>query len=418
MRSRPFVLVFLFAFVLAGAAGRRPSAAAVDVHGNAVAALADVRATVGEIAHIEDGFAVGHAAYVRAAHRALNALVGRRDDGYVASFGDSGDGVGALGHIDALLDTEGTSLWTPAMQGAKANVLAAAENLQTATHEREMEEYQADLTHALANLALVAGRASQSGVFGGLSGALANTSLAVPRGAASVSGCALPARAPAYGVVSGRLVYVALPRAAAATKLPGEIDVSRVVIRGDEVVLYTAAAAEAAALCGHASTGRSPARRTTAQHAAPRRSPARRERTGHVASVAHSAGLYTMPQAQAGAEVYRRYCIACHGVDLQGTAGPGVAGTEFLTTARANRWHLSDLRTTVVENMPFSNPGSLTPTQYADVLAFLLASNCYPAGAVPFPTTQRPQFAAIALATSAATVRPKSRTGTCAVASK
>jgi len=405
MSPRPFVFAFRFvlAFALAGAAGGRPAAASMDAHANAIAALADVRATVDEIVRIEDGFAVGHAAYVRAAHRALNALVGRRDDGYVASFGDSGDGVGALGHIDALLDTEGTSLWTPAIEGAKANVLAAAENLQTATREREMEEYQGDLTHALANLALVAGRTSQGGVFGGLSGALANTSLAVPRGAASVSGCGLPARAPSYGVVSERLAYVALPRADAATKLPGEIDVRRVVVRGDEVVLYTAASAEAAALCAHA----------TAQ-----RSTARLERTRHVAEGAHAAGLFTLPQAQAGAEVYRRYCIACHGADLQGTAGPGVAGTEFLTTAHANRWHLSDLRTTVVENMPFSNPGSLTPAQYADVLAFLLASNCYPAGAVPFPTAQRPQFATIALASSAATVRPKSKAGTCAVVPK
>jgi hypothetical protein len=398
---RPTLFVLFLVLALGGAVGG-PAAASVDAHTNAVAALADVRATVGEIVHIEDGFAVGHGAYVRAAHRALNALVGRGDDGYVASFGDSGDGVGALGHIDALLDTEGTSLWTPAMEGAKANVLAAAENLQTATHEREMEDYQADLTHALANLALVAGRTSQSGVFGGLSGALANTSLAVPLGAASVSGCGLPARAPAYGVVSERLAYVALPRADAATKLPGEIDVRRVVVRGDEVVLYTAASAEAAALCGHAAV---------------RRAAVRRVRTRHVAG-ATSAGLFTLPQAQAGAEVYRRYCIACHGVDLQGTAGPGVAGTEFLTTARANRWHLSDLRTTVVENMPFSNPGSLTPKQYADVLAFLLASNCYPAGTVPFPTAQRPQFAAIAIASSAATVRPKSKTGTCAVLPK
>lgn len=407
MRPPSLALVFATALVLelgvSGGAGGRPSAASIDPHRNAVAALADVRATVGEIVRIEDGSAVGHAAYVRAAHRALNALVGRGDDGYVASFGDSGDGVGALGHIDALLDTEGTSLWTPAMQGAKANVLAAAENLQTATREREMEEYQADLTHALANLALVAGRTSQTGVFGGLSGALANTSLAVPPGAASVSGCGLPARVPAYGVVSERLAYVALQRAAAATELPGELDVRRVVIRGDEVVLYTAAAAEAASLCGRATS---------------LRVTVRRERTRHVASAARSAGLFTLPQAQAGAEVYRRYCIACHGVDLQGTAGPGVAGTEFLTTAQTNRWHLSDLRTTVVENMPFSNPGSLSPKQYADVLAFLLASNCYPAGAVPFPTAERPQFAAIAIAPGAATVRPKSKTGTCAVVSK
>ena len=38
------------------------------------------------------------------AHRALNALVGRGDREYDAAAGDPGDGVGAIGHIDRLLD--------------------------------------------------------------------------------------------------------------------------------------------------------------------------------------------------------------------------------------------------------------------------------------------------------------------------
>ncbi|MEA2718518.1 MAG: polar amino acid transport system substrate-binding protein, partial [Candidatus Eremiobacteraeota bacterium] len=357
----------------------------------ALAALADVRAAVAEIVRIEDGYAVGHGAYLRAAHRAMNALVGRRDDGYAASFGDPGDGVGTLGHLDRMLDKTATARWTPAVQGAKANVLAAAENLQSALHDKQMEDYQADLTRALASLALVVGRSSESGVLGGLSGALANTSLGVPRGAASAPGCAPPSRGPSYGVVAERLTYVALPRTTASAAIPAELSVSRVVVHGDDVVLYTHAERETAVLCrGHA----------------------RMQRTRAVAAPAVA---YTAAQAHAGAAVYRRYCLQCHAVNLQGSAGPAVAGTEFLATAQRNKWTLNDLRTTVFENMPFSNPGSLTPKQYADVMGFLLASNCYPPGAQPFPQKPSPALAKVKLGPVHGAKPTNPSLGTCAV---
>jgi mono/diheme cytochrome c family protein len=370
MRTIALRLLAVFALVCGA-----PASAAPDDHAGALAALADVRAAVTEIVRIEDGYAVGHGPYLRAAHRAMNALVGRRDDGYAASFGDPGDGAGTLGHLDTMLDKEGSSLWTPAIEGAKANVLAAADNLQSAFGENEMEDYQADLTRALANLALVVGRPSQDGVLGGISGALGNTTLGVPAGIPSVSGCALPARTPAYGIVAQRLVYVALPRRSAATTIPDELSVARVVVQGDDLILYTRASDSAMAVC----------RRT-----------AHLQRTRAVAP-AKAVPWYTAAQAHDGIAVYRKSCLQCHGADLQGTAGPAVAGTEFLTTAKTNKWTLSDLRTTVFQNMPFSNPGSLTPKQYADVTAFLLASNCYAAGTKPFPQSDSPAFAAIKL---------------------
>lgn len=394
---RTFSPLSLLVLIAVAAVVPRTATAAVDAHASALAALSDVRASIGEIVRIEDGDAVGHGAYIRAAHRALNALVGRRDDGYAAAFGDPGDGTGTLGHLDAMLDTEGTSLWTPAISGAKANVLAAAGNLADSMHEKQMEDYQADLTHAIANLALVTGRASQTGVFGGLSGALANTSLGVPAGATVVSGCGSPSGAPAYGVVAGRLAYIAVSRAAASAALPSELSVSRIVVRGGGLVLYTSAAADAASLCRQSS----------------RPGPGRRERARDVADHSFPA-LYTAPQAHAGAAVYRQYCIQCHGVDLQGTAGPGVAGKEFLSSAVGNGWTLGDLRTLIFENMPFSNPGSLTPKQYAAVTAFLLASNCYPAGAAPFPTTAQATFAHVKIVTPKG-ARPTAKNGVCAV---
>ncbi len=380
-------LAFVLAFMWS--AGAQP---ARNDHGDAIAAMGDIHAVVGEIVHIEDGSAIGRTAYVRAAHRALNALVGRADNGYVGSYGDPGDGIGALGHVDHMLDQIATLRWTPAVEGAKANVLAAAQNLQDAIGEHEMDEYEIDLTRALANLALVVGRPSQEGVLGGLSGALAHTDLAVPAGAERVSGCGLPARLPAYGVAGGRLLYVALPRSAAASGIPAGLDIHQVVVRGNDVVLFTRDGAGSMAC----------------------RTASRRERT---ADVTHRAlpALYTTAQAHAGAVVYAGHCLQCHGANLQGTAGPAVAGTEFLKTAQYDGWTLHDVRTTVFENMPFSDPGSLTPKQYADVTAFLLASSCFPAGAKPFPQADQASLSSIKLAPLRGVKPTNAKLGTCSV---
>ncbi|MGD0052760.1 MAG: c-type cytochrome [Vulcanimicrobiaceae bacterium] len=389
---RTIALSLAAVFALTGATTAAP---VPDAHADAVAALADVQATVREIVHVEDGYAVGHASYLRAAHRAMNALVGRRDDGYVAAAGDPGDGVGALGHLDHMLDQTASYVWTPAVEGAKANVLAAAEDIQDALGDKEMEDYETDLTRTLANLALVVGHSSEDGVLGGLRGALGNTTLGVPSGALTVSGCGAPTRFPSYGVVAGRLAYVAVPQHAAATSLPDQLNIRRIVVRGNELLLYTRDESATAALCRQAS---------------------RLERTRDVVAVTGGATPpYTLTQAHAGLAVYLANCLQCHGADLQGTAGPAVAGTEFLTTAKADSWHLSDLRTTVFENMPFSNPGSLTPRQYANVMAFLLAANCYPAGKTSFPTADSPTFAKIKLGPIPHAKPTNPKLGTCAV---
>ena len=340
-----------------------------DDHGSALAAVADVQSALAEIVRIEDGNGVGRGVYQDAARRALRAVTS------------------ALADVNRMLDQVATPRWQPAVEGAKINLLEAQENLKDAIGEREMEDYQTDLTRALANLGLVLGRPSQDGALGGLSGALANTDLAVPSGAARVDGCAAPTRSPAYGVSAGRLVYVALPRSAAAARVPANLDVRSVLVHGDDVVLYTAYA-----------------------------SACKRQPTRDVAAATTAVTPpYTAAQAHAGKLVYARYCLQCHGTDLQGTAGPAVAGTEFLKTAQLDGWTLSDVRATVFENMPFSNPGSLTPKQYADVMAFLLASSCYPAGTKLFPQTVPASFASIRVGPIGSAHPTNPKIGTCAV---
>jgi polar amino acid transport system substrate-binding protein len=400
--------LFISAAAVLACTGIAGAASANDPHEVALSAVADVRASVAQITAIEDGSAVGHPAYLRAAHRALNALVGRGDREYDAAAGDPGDGVGAIGNVDRLLDRNRTARWTNAVQGAKANLLAAVQNLHDALHEKEMEDYQGDLTQALANLSLASGRPDREGALGGIAGALGTTSLGVPSGVAEVSGCAAASRAPAYGVVDGRLVYVALPRGGATTSVPENMSVSRVAVDHDKLVLYTAAGASMPP-CAAVSRAEAPHRTRNVAHT----DILQRVRDVVVAGGSAPAVPYTAAQAKAGAKVYATSCIQCHGANLQGTAAPGVAGKEFLKTAQGNKWTLSSVRTLVFENMPLNDPGSLTPTQYAQVMAFLLASNCYPAGTHPFPEKDDPSFAKVAIQPLTGVKADNAQYGTC-----
>ena len=83
-------------------------------------------------------------------------------------------------------------------------------------------------------------------------------------------------------------------------------------------------------------------------------------------------------------------CASCHGGNLQGTAAPAIAGKDFQKTAVADKYTVSIIRTIVTQNMPLNNPGSLSDPQYAAIMAYLLASNCYPAGATAFPIQDTP----------------------------
>jgi mono/diheme cytochrome c family protein len=90
-------------------------------------------------------------------------------------------------------------------------------------------------------------------------------------------------------------------------------------------------------------------------------------------------GVYTAAQAARGAAIYEDSCSSCHATDLLG-AGPMPALTGPGFRKEWNGQPLGDLFERMSVSMPADKPGKLTRDQDADVLAFILKSNDFPAG--------------------------------------
>lgn len=95
--------------------------------------------------------------------------------------------------------------------------------------------------------------------------------------------------------------------------------------------------------------------------------------------------IYTPAQASAGATVFAQSCASCHGATLQGEAGPALTGPGFVAGVGNN---IGSLFSLVAQQMPLSSPGSLSQTQYEDVVAYILSKNGYPAGSTALNYTQ------------------------------
>ena len=95
-------------------------------------------------------------------------------------------------------------------------------------------------------------------------------------------------------------------------------------------------------------------------------------------------GIYTAAQADRGKAVYSMNCAGCHGEKAEGgNAGPTLSGADFTNGYKDG--NASALYNKISMDMPSSAPGSLMPEQYADVMAYLLSVNKYPAGAAEIP---------------------------------
>jgi len=87
-------------------------------------------------------------------------------------------------------------------------------------------------------------------------------------------------------------------------------------------------------------------------------------------------GVYTTAQAARGEETYMLACVSCH--------PPGAhKGGAFLEW---QGYTLDKLVGFLTDSMPENEPGSLTPKEYTQVVAYLLKTNGMPAGQDELPT--------------------------------
>jgi mono/diheme cytochrome c family protein len=102
--------------------------------------------------------------------------------------------------------------------------------------------------------------------------------------------------------------------------------------------------------------------------------------SGGLAASPKPGAIYTAAQAAAGAKAYAASCAACHGENLEGGAGPALSGANLKTLQKSTHLTVSDLWEFVTLQMPMNAPGSLPKTQYAEIVAYILKFNGYPAG--------------------------------------
>ena len=90
-------------------------------------------------------------------------------------------------------------------------------------------------------------------------------------------------------------------------------------------------------------------------------------------------GVYTAAQAEQGQAQFSQHCAACHGSGLTGNGeAPALVGGEFISNWAGLT--VGELFERIRTTMPQDNPGKLSRAQYAQILAFILKSNGYPAG--------------------------------------
>jgi len=97
-----------------------------------------------------------------------------------------------------------------------------------------------------------------------------------------------------------------------------------------------------------------------------------------VAAGGASSGLYADSQVTRGEPIYMEMCAACHDPKLTGGVGPALAGADFVGSWKGKT--VGDVFEKIKNEMPLTAPGTLSPQQAADVLAFVLSSNHYPSG--------------------------------------
>jgi S-disulfanyl-L-cysteine oxidoreductase SoxD len=105
-----------------------------------------------------------------------------------------------------------------------------------------------------------------------------------------------------------------------------------------------------------------------------------------IAQAPHSVldGAFTAEQAKRGEAISQKECVNCHGSALSGgEEAPALEGGAFLSNWTGLT--VGDLFDRIRKSMPQDDPTRLTRQQDADVLAYILNLNHYPAGKTELP---------------------------------
>ena len=97
-------------------------------------------------------------------------------------------------------------------------------------------------------------------------------------------------------------------------------------------------------------------------------------------------GLYNAEQAERGEALYGEKCASCHGGLRDLTPGmAALLGDHTFRSAWTGR-PLGELFSMIQETMPQDAPGTLTPDQSAELVAYILSGHRFPAGETALTT--------------------------------
>jgi mono/diheme cytochrome c family protein len=95
-------------------------------------------------------------------------------------------------------------------------------------------------------------------------------------------------------------------------------------------------------------------------------------------------GVYTEAQAERGRPLYNEHCASCHADTLMGgEMSPPLAGGDFLSNW--NGLTLAELFERIRTTMPQNKAGKLPREVNADITAYILSVNKFPAGKTEMP---------------------------------
>jgi hypothetical protein len=88
--------------------------------------------------------------------------------------------------------------------------------------------------------------------------------------------------------------------------------------------------------------------------------------------------VFSEAQAARGQTQYKKSCTVCHRDDLGGSDGPPLTGIDFFIRWREHT--VAEMLDEIQMTMPQSEPGSLSPQTYLDIIGFLFKFNGVPTG--------------------------------------